>query len=211
MSKKLADGLAARRKAPARSYTAPAASPEEVVEDTPVEENIEVEPVTNEIATVHELVPTPTHTELTVITGPVPETYFRSRRRITGETVRISISVPRTLNTALRDLSELAATRGGVFLNGVNKNSIINEATRRITEDPEKYVNIANDVDEDQSPRSVLQGTIGEQGYETIKTIWWGSDPRPISHGSLIAGAIGEIVNELTGHLAGSERNSASF
>lgn len=208
-SAQIQDALSRRQGAPKRSrYTA----------STAVAEAVEVLHGDEETSTALQVVPeapkpepTPEPVSTTAPEEPdapvddpastvdVPSLF--GRRRIAKDQVRVSVALPVRVHDQIAALSATAAPRGGVFLDGINRNHLVAVAGHAVATDPDAYLSAALDIDTNIEKRVTIQGTMSQGDYDTLRTAWWTLEPRPTTHGVLLAAGIAATLQQIEAFL----------
>jgi hypothetical protein len=113
------------------------------------------------------------------------------RARNLGDTTPVTINVPRALLTRIDELSKARAGDGREYARGVNKNALLNAAAERVATNPAAH-NQALPLE--QTTR--LAGEIPDGLYDQVLAAVWTLDPKPATHGPLLAAAISQILAE---------------
>lgn len=194
--------LAAKLEAPPRRRrveTELAAVAPEPEADTAVAEAVEVLAPVTPIAP-EPIVPVETATAETPRVGVTPaevEELFRVRRRGVGRQRRVGISIacPRGVVDRIAVVEDAWAVRGVEFARGLNRNALVELATRRLAADVGGFVEAAKAVEASYGERVTLQALVPVGEWEAVLAGWRGTGLA--SHGPLIVAALDRVLDEL--------------
>lgn len=124
--------------------------------------------------------------------SPVDERLWRRTRGL-GDAIAVTINIPRALDNRINQLSKTMAASGErQYLRGINRNALLNAAAERVANKPNRY----NKPLPEGDVNTRLAGELPDALHAQVLATVWALDPKPATHGPLLANAIDEILNE---------------